>query len=88
MPPGSKSTRRDAARLLNIEEDVLKVWGNLATNRGEGIEKRKSNGNQRPFTQQESDWLLAALRRAARQVGRYKAGAKLTPIEMKDLPPL
>jgi hypothetical protein len=83
-----KLKRLKASELLKIEKGVLKKWAELSTNRGVGTERRKATGAQRPFTQQEASWLLDVMRRAALQVGRYKAGAPLAPLRMSDLPPL
>jgi hypothetical protein len=79
--------RSKAAKVLAIDQEVLRVIGDLSS-RPDPEVGRKAKGKPATLTGQEKAWLLAALLMLIRRVGEHDGGGALTTITLADLPPL
>jgi CRISPR/Cas system endoribonuclease Cas6 (RAMP superfamily) len=76
--------RKNAATKFRIELEVLKMLGELSSERGSPLEARKAG--RQPPTGSERQWLESALRRVIRQVASVEGGDTLSRLSMSDLP--
>jgi hypothetical protein len=90
MVEAAVGDRKQAAKALNIELDVLRKIGELSSTRGDAATARKapSSGVYRELTGPESGWLEQATRRVIKRLGEHASGSVLSRIGMADLPNL
>ncbi len=84
-----KGRRLAAARMYNIDEQILSKIGDLSANRG-GAEARKADGVTTDFSPKERHFLEQAIKAIIRRVAQRKHTSKgnLSGISWSDLPPL
>jgi len=78
----------NAAKLLAIDNAILRKMSELSTNRGDDLTARKMTRDLKPFTPTEARWLDAAIRAVIRRIGEIAAGDCPKQLTMSDLPPL
>jgi hypothetical protein len=84
--------RPSAARIFQIDQDILKTMGNLSSTKGDESTARKvgrKSGSVVPFQElsgAEKQWLEEAVRRVIHQLGQRASGAPLALLSMDDLP--
>jgi hypothetical protein len=83
-------TRKGAAKIFQIDEEVLNKLGELTSTRGDPRTARKvpRGGLYRPLTGAEPAWLEQAIRKVIKRLGEHASGATLTTITLRDLPQL
>jgi hypothetical protein len=79
--------RRTAARMLNVDHQVLHRLG-LLTSRADPVRGRKGKGDATPFTADEVTWMREVSVALVRRSGESAAGGPLRPISMGDFPNL
>jgi hypothetical protein len=84
----SAGDRRKAARFYNVDFALLKLLGDLSSNRGDVRSARKADAAETPLNDTEKHWLEAALRRLIGRVGEIAAGKHVDRLTMSDLPPV
>lgn len=82
-------SRDEAARVLNVDQAVLRKLGELTSERGDRSTARKAPRNQVfvQLTDQERRWIDAAIRALIHRVAEVDAGAAINRLRMADLPP-
>lgn len=83
-PPSSK--RRAAAKLYNVDVDVLSKLGELSSARGGLLDSRKADAT--PLTPEEGEWLHQVMREIILRAGLPKGSMsrKLTMADLRTLP--
>jgi len=83
---GSKNLRRNAARVLNVELNVLRTLGDLSARADPDIGRK--GGTPNALTPEERAWIDASIANLIRRVGQHASGAIKPPLTMSDLPAL
>jgi hypothetical protein len=81
--------RKLAAKTLSIELAVLRIMGELSSERGDAETARKapkSPGSYRELSGQEKQWLDAAVRKVIQRLGEHAAGKASARLVIGDLP--
>lgn len=87
----SKSaTRREAAKKLRVEKDILDTLGELCSTKGDEREARKAprNGVFIPLEHKEREWVLAACKLLIKRCGKFEfcGTENLSQLKMDSLP--
>ena len=86
------SGRREAAKRYALDYVILHKLGELCSTKGDAIEARKfpDDGQLKPLTAKEKQWMIAATRKLIFRAGNYAFDPKanLPHLTMKDLPDL
>ena len=79
--------RRHAARVFDIDEDILRTLGDLSSTRGNAANARKMpRGGLRDLTGAETQWMETVIRRVVRRMGEHASGTGLQRITISDFP--
>lgn len=83
-------TRKDAAKVFQIDDKVLDKLGELTSTKGDPRTARKvpRGGLYQPLTGAEPAWLEQAVRKVIKRLGEHASRATLTMITLDDLPKL
>ena len=88
----SAGNRNEAARVFQIEAEVLRTMARLSSTKGDAITARKVKVEHvqllQDLTGTEKHWLEQAVRRLIRRLGEHASGVPLTMITMQELPRL
>ncbi len=86
----AQGRRRDAAKLLHVDFEVLRKLGELTARRGDPKTARKApqDGQFQKLSDTERAWLEEAVQKIIRRLGEKAAGAQLTSLTLKELPTL
>lgn len=79
-------SRKQAAKLFQIDIDILKKVGELSSTKGDAKTARKADFVE--MTGSENSWLEAATRKIILRLGEHASGKPLAMIALADLPPL